>query len=187
MPRDVAVHKPGTWVVSFETDDCVTLAGQHRGITTRWAGEVECADQGRVEGTLALAEERKVVAVQMHWVGCEKLVLDDEVDPLVGLGNDGHVLGGREGSVGGGIGGLGKLLKSWEAGVDVHGVAVQVPAEDSAIVGSGNSTELSTRESGSLGSEGTGRTGGLGDYRNKRCNGFVLADTCNVTWVEAGG
>ena len=155
MPRDVAMQEPGTWVVGLEADDGVTLAGQHRSVTTRWAGEVERADQGRVEGTLALAEERKVVAVQMHWVGCEELVLDDEVDPLVGLGNDGDVLSGRESSVGGGVGGLGKLLESWEARVDVHGVAVQVPAEDSAIVGSCNSAELSTRERGSLSSEGT--------------------------------
>ena len=168
VPRNVAVHEPGTWVVGDEANDGVALASQHGSVTTRWAIEVQRADQARGEMTLALAEEGKVVTVQMHWVGCEELVLDDEVDPLVGtLRDDGNVLSIRVGGVGGGVCGLGKLLESWEAGVDVHGVAVQVPAEDGTVISGGNGAKLTSRKSGSLGRESTGCTSRLADDGNK--------------------
>ena len=188
VPRDVAVHEPGAWVVGHEADNGVALRGQHGGVTTRWAVKVERADQAGREGTGTLAEDGEVMAVQMHWVRDEELVLDDEVDPLVGtLSDDSDVLGSREGGVGGDVSCLGELLEGWETWVDVHGVAVQVPAEDGAIVGGGNSAELTSWESGSLSGESTGGTSGLGDNGNQRCKRLILADTCNIAWTEAGG
>jgi len=49
---------------------------------------------------LALAEQTEVMAVQVHGMGCEELVLDDKVDPCVPLRNDGHVLDAGERGVG---------------------------------------------------------------------------------------
>jgi hypothetical protein len=188
VPRDVAVHEPGTWVVGLKANNSVALASQHGSVTTRWAVEVEGANLARSEMTLALAEEREVVTVQVHWVGCEELVLDDEVDPLVGtLRDDRNVLSIQISCVGCGIGGLGELRESWQAGVNVHGVSVQVPAEDGSIVSGRNCAKLTSWESGSLGSESTGRACGLGDHGNQRCKRLILANTCNITRVEAGG
>jgi hypothetical protein len=137
---------------------------------------------------LTLAKQTEVVAVQVQWVGCEELILDDEIDPCILLRNDGNVLGGVECGVGASayVCCLGELLKSWEARVDVHGVAVQVPAEDGTIVGGGNGAKLTSRDSRSLSRESAGRTGGNSDDGDEFREGLVLADTCNVTRCEAG-
>jgi hypothetical protein len=136
---------------------------------------------------LALSEEREVVTVQMDWVRGKELVLDHKVDPLVRtLRDDGNVLSIGVGGVGGRARGLGELRESCHAGVDIHGVSVQVPAEDGTIISSGNCAKLAGWEGGSLGSESTGGTSGLGDDRNKRCYGLILANTGNITGGEAG-
>ena len=78
------------------------------------------------------------------------------------------------------------MLKSWEAGVDIHGVAVQVPAEDGTIVSSSNGAELTSRDSRSLSSESAGRTSRNSDDGDETREGLVLTDTCNVARSEAG-
>jgi len=78
------------------------------------------------------------------------------------------------------------LLKSWEAGVDVHSVAIQVPAEDGTIIGSSNGAKLTSWDSRSLGSESAGRTSSNSDDRDEIRDVLILADTSNVAGREAG-
>lgn len=78
------------------------------------------------------------------------------------------------------------MLKSWEAGVDVHGVAVQVPAEDGTIVSSSNGAKLTSWDSRSLSSESAGRTSRNSDDGDEFRDVLVLADTSNVARIEAG-
>jgi hypothetical protein len=79
------------------------------------------------------------------------------------------------------------LLKSWEARVDVHSVAVQVPAEDISIVSGSNGAKLTSWDSRSLSSESARSTGRNSDDRDEAREGLILADTCNVTRCEARG
>jgi hypothetical protein len=79
------------------------------------------------------------------------------------------------------------LLKSWEAGVDVHGVAVQVPAEDGTIVSSSDGAKLTGWNGRSLSSEGASGTSRNSDDGDETRDGLVLADTSNVAGREAGG
>jgi hypothetical protein len=128
------------------------------------------------------------MAVQVQWVGCEELILDDKVSPCVLLRNDGNVLGGGECAVDASahVACLGEQLKSWEARVNVHSVAVQVPAEDVAIVSGGNGAKLTSWDSGSLGGESARSTSRNSDDRDEAREGFILADTCNITRCKAG-
>ena len=172
MPDDVAVHEPRAWVVGLEADDGVALAGQHGGVATSRIGKVERGDKGGVEDADALAEEGEVVAVQMHGMRGEELVLDNEVVPAIGLAQGDDILGGGEGAVA-----LGEDLQSWVLGVNGHGVAIQVPAEDGTIIGRGDDVWCANRESRRLGGEEAGITSGLGDVWHKRCKRLILADT----------
>jgi len=185
VPCDVAVQEPCTWVVGLEGNDGVTLGSQHGSVTTRWVDKVQCANLARGEGTLSLANESKVVTVQMHWVRDKELILNHEVDPLVLLGEDSKVFGFSPGGVGAVVAGFGELLKSWVGWVKGHGAAVKIPAEDGAVVSSDDGVQLTCWESGCLGAESAGCTGRQGNNGVEACDGFVLADTCNITEGEA--
>ena len=48
MPRDVAVHEPGAWVVGFEGDDDVASRGEQNDVAASGVADVEGALEGSV-------------------------------------------------------------------------------------------------------------------------------------------
>lgn len=108
VPHDVAMHEPRARVVGLETNNGVpggsggaTGALQHDGVATDGVDEVECAGHAGVPDGVTLAQDGHVVAVHVHGVGGEELVLDHKVVPLVGLVEDDGVRDGVVGSAGG--------------------------------------------------------------------------------------
>lgn len=92
VPDDVTVHDPRTRVVGLETDDGPTWDWILRGsrteeknsITSRRVDEVQRWDvSSGEESSFFLTEDREIVAVKMHRVGSDELVLNDPVDPGV--------------------------------------------------------------------------------------------------------
>lgn len=142
MPDDMAMHQPGARVVALEPYHRVTRgrpgstgADEHGRVAADGVVEVEGRDEGGVPGGRALAQDGHVVPVEMHRVGGEELVLDDEVVPFVGFGEVDGVA--DEGGVGGGGAGagFGEGLERGLRVVDADGGVVEEPAEDGAVVG----------------------------------------------------
>ena len=130
MPDDVAVHEPRAGVIGLERDDGPALSLQHCGVAARRARKVQLPDHAAgVEGAEAHAKQREVVAVQVHRVRGEELVLDDEIDPSLRAVEDQAVLSDGKVLV------LREVLQGGVRPIDVHTVARKVPAEDRTIVG----------------------------------------------------
>jgi len=66
VPDNVAMHQPGTWIVSLKTDDSVTRGLKHCSVATRRVDEVEARCLASSESAHSCAKEREVVTVQMH-------------------------------------------------------------------------------------------------------------------------
>ena len=89
VPDQVAMHNPGTWVVSLETDDSpagnkglrATSTEEESSVSSNGVVEVKLTNHVGRENTTALSEDGEVVPVKMHWVRCLEVVLDHEVDP----------------------------------------------------------------------------------------------------------
>ncbi len=116
------------------------------------------------------------MAVKVHGVRGEELVLDDEVDPLVG-GGKGDGVGDQTGTAvrrggavavdagvadaaGAGVAANAILVKGLERGlrvVDTDGVVIQEPAEDGAAVAGGNSCDVTSRQGRGSRRESAGR------------------------------
>lgn len=131
VPHNMAMHEPGTWIVSFETHHSPAIALKHSSITTRWVVEIERSSIGSGERALALAEKGEVVAVKMDGMTREELVLDDEVNPLVRTVVEIYSVANKAR-----IAVRGKSLEGWLGVVDVHATSVEEPSKDSAIIGS---------------------------------------------------
>ena len=182
VPHDVAVHEPRAWVVRLEADNGVARraagaagADEHGSVAAHWVVEVEGGDERWVPGGGALAEEGEVVAVQMHGMRGEELVLDHKVVPFVGLAEVDGV--GDEGGVGGGgAAGLSEGLESGLRVVDVDGAVVEEPAEDVTVVRSGDLGDEAGREKGGRGLESGKGTAGLLDVRDDGGDGLVCAE-----------
>lgn len=104
VPHDMAVHQPHPWIVRLEANNSVARrvawtsgTDEHSGITTGRVDEVQGGNQIRCPVDGALAQQAQVMSVQMHGVGCEELILNDEVDPFVrraqgnGIGDQGAI------------------------------------------------------------------------------------------------
>ena len=190
VPDNVAMHEPGTWVVGLEADDGVPRGGgaggaasatyEHGGIATGGVDEVEGWGQGCSPSGLALAQDGEVVAVHVHGVGCEELVLDDEVVPFVLLVEDDGV--GDAGVVAGGKGLQGGVLV-----VDLEGVVVEEPAEDNSIIWRGDLGDGASWEERSRGRECCGRACRLLEERCDAGEGLVSADSELGTGDVASG
>lgn len=178
VPHDMAVHQPRAWVVRLEADDGVaggrTGAGgtdQQGSVTTHWVVEVEGAGERWVPGGASLAQNAHVVAVQMHGVRGEELVLDDEVVPLVLLGQEDGVADAAVVGV--------ALSNGLEGGlrvVDIHGAVVQEPAEDEAIIWGGDVGDETGGQERGRGTEGRRSASGFLDPRNQLGEGLVKAE-----------
>ena len=82
VPRDVAMHEPGAGVVGLERNHRPARADEHSDVSTGGVLEVEGAEvRDWVECAVALPQYRKVVAVQVHWMGHEELILNDPERP----------------------------------------------------------------------------------------------------------
>lgn len=67
VPRDMAMHDPGARIVRRECKDHPAARRKRSGVAT--CGIIECQVVRRaVPGVVAVAEEVKVVAVEMDWV-----------------------------------------------------------------------------------------------------------------------
>lgn len=177
VPDDVAVHQPSARIVSFEADDGVSGGGtrafgasEHHGVTAGRVDEVQGRDQAVVPRSVALTQHAHVVAVQMHGVGSEELVLDDEVHPLVSraqsdlVGDQRAVAAVREG------------LQGRLGVVDVDRAVVDEPAEHGAVVIGRDLGDVAGGESRGCGGKGIQGAGRLLEVRNQRRNGFVQAN-----------
>jgi hypothetical protein len=146
-----------------------------------WVVEVEGGDERWVPCRGALAEHGHVVAVQMHGMASEELVLDDEVDPLV------LDVQREEIAVGGVAGATGEGPESWVGKVNVHGSVVDEPAEDGSIIGSIDSGH----ETRGNGADGVGEllqgTTGFLDVGNNAGDGLVEADSEISSSLATGG
>lgn len=108
--------------------------------------------------------------VNVHGVRNKELVLDDEVDPFI-------LLGEGDGIADGAVGSAGKGLQGWIVEVDVDDRIVEEPLEDGAIVVGGDRGQ-STAGDGRLGTlERSQRTGGLHVVGHQACKGLVFADS----------
>lgn len=109
------------------------------------------------------------MAVDVHGVRNKELVLDDEVNPFI-------LLGEGDGIADGVVGSAGKGLQGWVVEIDVDDRIVEEPLEDGTIVVGGDRGQ-STAGDGRLGTlEGGQRTGGLYVVGHQACKGLVLAD-----------
>lgn len=82
----MAVHQPGTRVVSRVGDDKPAAGREVDDVTTRWVVESELRQmRGYIESTRALSENITVMAVKVDWMSNRRGVgslLDDPVCPL---------------------------------------------------------------------------------------------------------
>jgi hypothetical protein len=177
VPGNVAMHEPGTRVVSLETDDCVASGEtrtsrtlQHDSVTTGRVDEVEGADQVTGEGTSAGAENRHIVAVNVQRMRGKELVLDDEVDPGVGLVEDDRVADEAVGAT------ISQRLESRLGVVDIDDGVVDVPLEDSAVVVGGNRGDGSSGDGGGRCLESSGAASRLLEVGHQRSERLILAD-----------
>ena len=79
VPSDMTVKRPDAWVVGIELDDNVAGVGgaaarEDLHVATLRVGRV---GDGSVPVSRALCQDLEVMAVEMHWVKCHKVVLDD--------------------------------------------------------------------------------------------------------------
>lgn len=118
----VAVHEPGARVVSVETNDEVAGGGKHGDIAAGSVGGLQC--DRRVPGAGALCKNPEVVTVEMDRVSETNGVLDDEVNPDVGLVKVNDILLGGVGVVA-----VDDLLDSRVAPIGKEGAVVQGPLE----------------------------------------------------------
>lgn len=140
VPGNVAVHDPGTWVISHEANDGITRAFQHGSVPTDGVVKLKRVDKARRKIANALAQERKVVAVQVERMGREELILDDKVDPRLVIVESHNISVSTEGTT------LSKGLQGWVARVNGQAVTVQVPTEDGTIIGIVDSVDLTSWE-----------------------------------------
>lgn len=145
MPRDVAMHEPGSWVVSLEANDGISgrLARasttlQHDSVAAHGVREVQRACLSRAEVALALTKDGHIMAVDVHRMGDKELVLDDEINPLVLLCEGDSIADGVVRSSGQG-------LEGWVVEIDVNDSIVEKPLEDGAIIIGGNRGQGTTR------------------------------------------
>lgn len=136
MPADVAVHEPGTRVVGLEGHDEVAGGGKHSSISSGRVGGVE--GDGAGVGAGALSQDEEVVTVKVDGVRDGQSGLDDEVDPLVCLGElDNSIIGLPAG------GAVDDLEERRVGPVDEHGGAVEVPLEEtSGVLADGGGLEV---------------------------------------------
>jgi len=91
MPDNMAMHEPGTWVIGLESNDrpagahcCWVASTEKKGsVSSDWVGEVELSNHVGCEHTTTLAEESEIVAVKVHRVRGDEVVLDHKVGPRV--------------------------------------------------------------------------------------------------------
>lgn len=106
MPCDVAMHKPGTRVVSLKGHDEVTGFREHDSVATRGVGEAQL--DAVAVGACTLGNDPEIMSVKMDRMGNVLGGLDDEVNPLaVGWKLNNVVVGGPVTCV------LHDLEKSW--------------------------------------------------------------------------
>ncbi len=76
MEGNVAVNKPGAWVVQFESYDYVAIFGHENDVATRWVDTVAANIWGVtiIPRFCRLFEEGEVVAVKMNLGGIESLL-----------------------------------------------------------------------------------------------------------------
>jgi hypothetical protein len=154
VPDDMTVHKPCTWVVSLEADDCVSercaLATtlKHDSITAERVIEVQ---SGCVrECAKPRAKDGHVMTVKMHGVRWKELVGDHKVDPFVLLSQHSGV-GDQSALIGAGSGGsevvglVGEGLQCGLSVVDVDDRIVDEPLEDEVVGGDLSAGEATSR------------------------------------------
>lgn len=86
----MAVHQPGTGVISGVRNDKPTGCRQHGNITTGGVREPQSGDVGRRKVTSAGAKHIHVVTMKMDWVGDRwgtRGLLDDPIGPLSFISN----------------------------------------------------------------------------------------------------
>lgn len=170
VPGNVAVEEPIARVVRLEGDDEPAVAGQHGHVAAGWILEVQAApaERRRLSHLGRVAEDQKVVSVQVHRVRQEVLVLNHPVRVHVLLVDDVDVLVGRVRRVA-----LEHVVEHGAVPVDVDVVAVDLPDERGWVEGH---LQVPVRVEGEVG----GRTG---DNGNKV--GRVLAGSV-VRWCTLG-
>lgn len=68
VPCNVAVHQPGTGVVSRESQSQPSVTGQSGSVTTRRVVELQARGEGVVPSTDTRSEDVEVVTVQVNWL-----------------------------------------------------------------------------------------------------------------------
>lgn len=115
------------------------------------------------------------MAVQMHGVGGEELVLDHKVVPLVGLAEVDGIGNGGGGAVGSEGAAFGQCLECRLSVVGVDGAVVEEPAEDVAVIRGGDLGDEAGREERSGSLEAGLRASGLLQPGDDRGDGLVGA------------
>ena len=142
VPDDVAMHDPGTWIVSLETNDgparCEcnwgTETSEQSSVSSNGVIEIKLANHTSGEDTSALAKHREVVTVKMHWVRCLEVVLDNEVYPVTS-GTIEHNSIGIDGAVVGQVRHSCEGLEGWLVEGDINGLATNKGSRVSRQVG----------------------------------------------------
>ena len=122
VPFDMAVEEPDARVIGAETDDEVAVGADHEGVAAHGDGG-ECLVADVVSRFFLGADDGlEVVAVEVEGVFAWVVVVEDDLDDLVLLEDEGVGVGGVDGGVeGGGAGGEGGV-EGGHFGADVGDV-----------------------------------------------------------------
>ena len=177
VPGNVTVHEPGTRVVSLETNDCVASGVtrtcrtlKHDSIATSRVVEVQSADQITGECASASAEDGHIMTVNVQRMRSKELVLDDKVDPYVGLVENEGIADKIVGAT------FGEGLESRLAVVDVHDSVVDIPVENCTVVVGCNLGDRSSRDCGHRCRERIAGASRLLEVWHQRSKRLILAN-----------
>ena len=81
MPRDVAVHEPGAWVIGTECDDQIPSRRQQGHVSSGWVVRLQ-VDQTVPVTTAGLLEDRKVMPVKMNLAPSVSICFQSKVGAL---------------------------------------------------------------------------------------------------------